>query len=536
MTAFDSAVLALSPNSYWKLNETSGTNLVDSGADAKDLTLTGSGYTLDTSTGLVGVGHGIRFTASAWARRASALTQVNTDKFSIAGIFKAYSAINDLTSPLVCGSYSGGHVNPYYTFFLGASSPNWRVVVDNGTGFNPHDSGTLMGTGSWHVVFFIYDGTNIKVYVDNVEVFTQALTGNVGDMGTFAINNIPALNNGAYASDVGASSVGYWADYVLTSGDRAALYNAATAYVDSAIVSTVTTVSSSESQQSYTYFGNSGSGGATRILAANTDYAETFLCTATGSITIAKAFLTGGGAGSTSVRFIVYNTQQIAEADPTGYSIIGYSDTVVIGSGDAGAWINFPFSTPASVVNGTYYALGVQVDNTVIIDCSGLGGFFNGSDTFSDGPAATYPSGGSQSGSQRKLSVQAGVFTVAVLTDSATISTSTTVSSSDDYATGQYSESATISTSTIVSSNEALYVDSAILSTATTLSSTEAANYLDSSTISTLTSLNSTEIFISDTDFATVRPITTVIAVERINHPTGSWGPNDTDDGIFVWP
>ena len=229
ITSYDNAVLALSPTNYWKLDEASG-NYADSVGAVPLTSRTATPYpTYEVSTGLVGVGNGVQFgvtsASSAWGV-AGALTQVTTDKFSVVGWWNI-TAIASFSTPLFCASYSGGHVDPFYSIFLGRNGGSgWRVAIARGSGFLPADGGTLgppEGLG-WSHIALVYDGSNGIVYLNGAADYNPVLTGNVDAMGSWAINDIPALDAAPYASGSSSSRVAYWHNTALTAPQIAALY------------------------------------------------------------------------------------------------------------------------------------------------------------------------------------------------------------------------------------------------------------------------------------------------------------------------
>lgn len=78
-----------------------------------------------------------------------------------------------------------------------------------------------------------------------------------------------------------------------------------------------------------------------------------------------------------------------------------------------------------------------------------------------------------------------------------------------------------------------IYTDSATLSTATSPSATEIAAFAGSGTISTTTQISAADVG-PITDSSTVGSLTEITVGEfEFVHPTGSWGPFDTDNGVI---
>jgi hypothetical protein len=231
VTAYDAAVLALNPQSYWKLDEASG-NFADS-VGGQTLTARGSGGSYpdyQEATGYVGVGDGVAFgvtsaqAVNGWAIKTSAISQLVTNKMSVVGWFNLIGFGNPGT-PLICASYNGGHTDPYYTFFLGPNgSGNWRVAFATTGTFLPANGNALPASG-WKHIGWTWDGSNSYIYVDGAIDSTIVYNGaSVFTMGSFAINCIPALDLYNYAPGTSASRVAYWNDTTISAPQIAALY------------------------------------------------------------------------------------------------------------------------------------------------------------------------------------------------------------------------------------------------------------------------------------------------------------------------
>lgn len=159
------------------------------------------------------------------------------------------------------------------------------------------------------------------------------------------------------------------------------------------------------------YFGNASQSTSHATSANETDTATYQNTAGDGIITTGRIWLSGG-AGAASVRFVVYSNPGGVDTDPSlagGPTLLGYSDTVALGAGAAGAFVDFPFSTPVAVLLNAWYYIGIQTNAAINVGCGGTGNYYNVPDTFSDGPAATLGGGGSRSGAGDLLSVQAGV-------------------------------------------------------------------------------------------------------------------------------
>ncbi len=132
-------------------------------------------------------------------------------------------------------------------------------------------------------------------------------------------------------------------------------------------------------------------------------FVNIFTATASGSITTARMYAGGQGAGTSHVRFVVY---AVSGGVPAG--LLGYSDELVIGASDAMALLTFTFSTPVTgIVSGTSYALGtIQGGHAYLIGDIASGTMSFNNDTYSDGPANPF---GSRSTATLTGAFEAGV-------------------------------------------------------------------------------------------------------------------------------
>lgn len=76
------------------------------------------------------------------------------------------------------------------------------------------------------------------------------------------------------------------------------------------------------------------------------------------------------------------------------------------------------------------------------------------------------------------------------------------------------------------------YLDSDTVESDTTPSLSETHVISDAATIASVTTPSGLDVLYADS--ATISSVTTPDAVEEFVHPTGSWGPNDDDDGIIT--
>ena len=117
-----------------------------------------------------------------------------------------------------------------YTFFISETNPWFRhkqattgaLNYQTGTGnyYLDQDLSARLSDGAKHHVMFIADGTNVKVYVDNVQVHTHAATS--AGQGWTNVKVVFGGNGGIYTNKM--TVVRYY-DKALSSAERTTNYN-----------------------------------------------------------------------------------------------------------------------------------------------------------------------------------------------------------------------------------------------------------------------------------------------------------------------
>src|SRR5207245_3398254 len=177
-TGYAPLVLAGSPTAYWRLGEASGTAAADAGPNLLGGTYSGS-YTLGTAGAVV-----------ADPNTAVALAGGNVDMASPA-------ALNISGSALTIEFWAKGTPGSsnYLVSHTNASSQGYAVYTGGDTAYHfyiaaggsLHISGAVSGTwdGAWHHFANVYDGAQMRIYVDGAirltEAETSALTGYTGN-------------------------------------------------------------------------------------------------------------------------------------------------------------------------------------------------------------------------------------------------------------------------------------------------------------------------------------------------------------------
>ncbi len=176
--SYASTILADSPLSYWKLDETTGTSAADSGSGGNTGTYTGT-FTLNQATGfgVLGVAVSLPGASGDYILVKSGAVLATQTNASIEVWFKT-SAGGTTAQCLYCERAASG--NDIWKLELADTSRKIQFT-------HRDDAGTLnfitsttaaLNDGVWHHVVMTKAGTAIILYVDGVSVKTGSLTGN----------------------------------------------------------------------------------------------------------------------------------------------------------------------------------------------------------------------------------------------------------------------------------------------------------------------------------------------------------------------
>lgn len=189
--AYRDVVLAALPALYWRLDETSGTNVADSSGNGRVGTYTNS-PTLNATTLLPNDYDASAAFPQATGAYAIANAVLNTNLASVEVLWD-YNGVPPGAASLdhICGFADGAGGSTYDKNILLDESGHVRFHVYDGA---PQDviSTHAVASGTHHLVA-TYDGTNIRIYVDGVldctpvaaaSTFTGYTVGNVLVSGT----------------------------------------------------------------------------------------------------------------------------------------------------------------------------------------------------------------------------------------------------------------------------------------------------------------------------------------------------------------
>ncbi len=159
LSAYQSAVFAYHPVSYWPLNETNGTTALD-WAGVNDGTYLG-GYTLGQPGVNSGIGIGTNATSVAFDGSSGYVDIPYDANLDIAGHITVIAWIQTPVGGEAAGHFGTvlGHSDSSYRLTVVGSTPRW---VDS----SPDDVGTAnVGDGNWHQIVGVWDG-NEHLYID----------------------------------------------------------------------------------------------------------------------------------------------------------------------------------------------------------------------------------------------------------------------------------------------------------------------------------------------------------------------------------
>lgn len=163
------AVMADTPVTFWPLDETSGTALLDASGNGFDGTYV-NGVTL-TPNGPGG------HRGAIFASASDQYAQITHDAAFQPVHFTCEAWVKSSMS--VWGCIASQPASPYgFNLFLTNSTGTFRGTADTGTPHEVYSSATI-NDGEWHHVAVTYDGAHIKLYVDGVPDTSEVETGTV---------------------------------------------------------------------------------------------------------------------------------------------------------------------------------------------------------------------------------------------------------------------------------------------------------------------------------------------------------------------
>ncbi len=162
---------------YWPLQEAAaGTGTANLYKDLSDNLLHGDDYVSDTGkAGVVGLGQTFDGADDYIIVPNDAALDIGGDKVTL--MCWAYS--NAVQRVLIGRPHAAAHVAPFFKYVLYSDlGPDVSFRVDT----TVHDDATNWSLGAWHHIAGVYNGSNLKLYIDaGTDGTTTAKAGNVQD-------------------------------------------------------------------------------------------------------------------------------------------------------------------------------------------------------------------------------------------------------------------------------------------------------------------------------------------------------------------
>lgn len=193
---YEDITLTDSPLGYWRMDDTSGTTLTDSSGNARHMALTGT-YTLGEPP-LIGIGTAVNFDGSSGYASIAADTWMDLAHMTIEAWVKP-DVVSGATD-IICGRTNlGSASDANYQFYLKRnSSAGWGFLLRTGNN-NIDINGAASAAVAGQVVHIVgtYDNVTVRLYVNGVQVASQAAAGGGGGMsdGQLQPFRIGGINN-----------------------------------------------------------------------------------------------------------------------------------------------------------------------------------------------------------------------------------------------------------------------------------------------------------------------------------------------------
>jgi len=206
-------IISDGPLAYWRMNEASGTNLVDSSGNGYDIFLTDSTITYGVS--------------GALTTEPDDAMDFSTSKGSLIGTPNAFIPSNfsfelwmnadsaAIYNTLMMKSDSGAWAAGWGFYYDGS---NWTFFLGPYLTYNISAVGLSLNT--WYHIVGTYDGTTMRLYVDGSEVDSDTATL------TWGAGNLLLATSGLSGYFDGTLDEVAFYDYKLTAGQVAAHYAA----------------------------------------------------------------------------------------------------------------------------------------------------------------------------------------------------------------------------------------------------------------------------------------------------------------------
>jgi hypothetical protein len=227
---YTSTISNLSPTAYYRLDQTSGTTLTDISGNGYNLTLGGSGTTLNVTGAVNGdTDTAIQFNGSGYA--------CNTTSNSLTGTFSVEAWVNPASSSGTLGIL-GATTPSTFSFSLAYNAGQFLGEIGNGTSWlasAANTSASYTTLNAWYHVVYVVTPTAYTIYVDGV----SAGSGSYSSSTPVLFNSTHNLCVGAEGSNVDnfngkLDEVAVY-NYALTSNQVSTHYNLGRTYLTTVV-------------------------------------------------------------------------------------------------------------------------------------------------------------------------------------------------------------------------------------------------------------------------------------------------------------
>lgn len=224
--SYPSTVLADTPLTYWRLEETSGTSAKDQGSLGNNGTLHG-GVTL-AQTGAVANDPNDSFLfdgASGYIALPASWKPAGVTALSVE-CWVNMTALTAATFPRLVASDLPQTTHNGYDLGVNGTTGAIFWNVGNGTTYATNTNATIAAANAWHHVVGTWDGSNLRVYLDGVvQGAPVALSGTMGTPG-FATNIARNPQNSSNFANATIDEVAIYIGTALSATQVANHYNA----------------------------------------------------------------------------------------------------------------------------------------------------------------------------------------------------------------------------------------------------------------------------------------------------------------------